>query len=267
MLALAFSGLVRIGVGVLLQLVAVGDAPAGVPALADALLHPAAALLDEVAHVPLSDALLYPAREDRGGVRGHRLVGSEQSDVAAFKFALYARRVGRHARESVDRLDDHRLEIRCVCGRRQQLGQAALPRHRDTLAPVGAALAALLKGLAPALDVPVAADDLSADGRHGALAGRKLARYRERGVLCIVGRHAAIEGEQRHQATSRVDSAAARLSRRSVTASWRSRISSAWSPSSTTSRLVTASGCDLCAKPGHRPRRGPLARLLLRAAR
>lgn len=81
MLLLAFPGLVRVGVGVLLELVAVRDRPAGVPALAHGLLHAAAALFEQVAHVPLGDALLDAAREDRGRVRDHRLICGKQADT------------------------------------------------------------------------------------------------------------------------------------------------------------------------------------------
>jgi hypothetical protein len=71
---------------------------------------PPAALLDQVAHVPLGDALLHPSREDGCRVRGHRLVACEQSDVALLELALDPGRVGGHAREPVDALDDHRVE-------------------------------------------------------------------------------------------------------------------------------------------------------------
>src|SRR5581483_6548417 len=65
------------------------------------------ALLDQVADLPPGDPLLYAPGEDRGGVRGHRLVGGVESEVAVLELALDARRVGGHPLEPVDRLDDH----------------------------------------------------------------------------------------------------------------------------------------------------------------
>jgi hypothetical protein len=95
-LALALACLVRVRVRVALEPVPVGDRAAGVPALADALFHAAAALLDQIAHVPLGDSLLDAAREDGGGVRDHRLVACEEADVELFEFALDPRRVRGH---------------------------------------------------------------------------------------------------------------------------------------------------------------------------
>jgi hypothetical protein len=124
-LLLAFSGLVRVGVGVLLELVAVGDRPAGVPALAHRLLHPATALFEQIAHIPLGDALLDAAREDRGRVRDHRLVGGEQPDTVLLEFLLDSGGVGCHPREPVDALHDHSVEA-ALRGVAEQVVDAAV---------------------------------------------------------------------------------------------------------------------------------------------
>ena len=87
-----------VGMPMLLQQVAIRCSASRVPALADALLHSAAAALDQVAHVPLRDALLDPPGEDRGCVRGHRLVGSEQPDISSFEITLDSGRISGHPR-------------------------------------------------------------------------------------------------------------------------------------------------------------------------
>jgi hypothetical protein len=95
-LALPVPG--RVGMPMLLQQVTIWCSAAGVPALADALLHPAAAALDQVAHVPLRDALLDPPGEDRGCVGGHRLISSEQPNISSFEITLDSCRICRHPR-------------------------------------------------------------------------------------------------------------------------------------------------------------------------
>lgn len=97
MLLATLLRLLRIGVLVRFELVAVEGGAAGVPALADAFFHSAAALFDQVADVPFGDALLGAAGEDRGGVGGHWLVGGEEADVALFEVSLDPSRVGGHA--------------------------------------------------------------------------------------------------------------------------------------------------------------------------
>lgn len=116
MLLAAFAGLLGVGVGVGLQDVAVGGGTAGVPALAYRLLHAGAAALDQVAHVPLGDALLDPAGEDRRSAGVERLVGGEEGHVALLQSPLDLCPVGGHPREPVDRLDDHRVDLSGVGG-------------------------------------------------------------------------------------------------------------------------------------------------------
>jgi hypothetical protein len=126
----AFARLMRIRVGVGLQGVPVRCRAAGVPSLADALLHPAAALLEQVPYVPLRDALLHPPSEDRRCVRDHRLVGGEQSHADALQFLFDPCRVCGHPREAVDALDDHRVKasLRSIL---EQLGDAAVAGNGD----------------------------------------------------------------------------------------------------------------------------------------
>jgi len=178
MLLLSLPGFVRVGVRVLLEAVAVRDGAAGVPALAGALLHAAAALLDQVAHVPLGDVLLDAAGEDRGGVGGHRLVGGEEADVALLELALYLGGIGGHPREAVDRLDDHRVEDPPVGGGVQQVGEPAFTRHRYA-EPGAIWCPAIGESLAARLDVPVVGYDVSTCGLDGTLAGGELAGDRE----------------------------------------------------------------------------------------
>ncbi|HZR93030.1 MAG TPA: hypothetical protein VFA44_11575 [Gaiellaceae bacterium] len=193
-LAFPLARLVRVGMRVGLEPVAVRNGAAGVPALADALLHAAAALLDQVADVPLGDALLDPASEDGCRVGDHRFVRREQTDVELFEVALDTGCVRGHAREPVDALDEHRVE-RAIARGMKQIVDTAVAWHRDSEAFAGHAVAARVQALAPTLDVPVAGDELATAFANHALASGKLARDRERGVLGVLGRDAPVKGE------------------------------------------------------------------------
>nr|WP_236262161.1 hypothetical protein [Conexibacter woesei] len=194
MLELALARLMRVGVLVRFERKAVRDRAARVPALPDAFLHPAPALLDQIAHVPLGDALLDAAGEDRGRVGDHRLVGREEADVELFKLALDPGGVGGHAREAVDAFDDHGVEAAAVADAGAQVGESAVARDRDAERGAVGAATALGEFLAPTLDVPVVGDDLAACGLDRAPAGRELARDRQRRVLRVLGRDTAVEG-------------------------------------------------------------------------
>lgn len=182
---LALACLLRVGVGVLFELVAVGDGTAHVPALTRAFFHPAAASLDEVAHVPLGHALFDAAGEDRGGAGAHRLVGGEQADVVVFELAFDAGGVGGHARKAVDRLDDHRVKAPPIGRGVQQVAQATVTRNPNR-PPVGA-LSALGERLAATFDVPELRDDLTAARLKRPSACSELTRDRQRRVLGVVG--------------------------------------------------------------------------------
>jgi hypothetical protein len=132
---------------VLSKSVTVRDWSARVPALQHALLHPTAALLDQVPDVPLGDALLDAAGKDRGGVRGERLVGCEQSDVALLELALDLRGVCGHPREPVDRFDDHGVEGIPFGSSGEQVSKPAVSGHGDA-EPRAVALAALVEPVA-----------------------------------------------------------------------------------------------------------------------
>jgi len=96
----------------------------------------------------------------------------------------------------------------------EQLGQPTRARNRDPLAPRAAALPTILKSLAATLNIPVAADDLTAGGRDGALAGGELARDRQRGILRIITRNTPIERKRLHPATPLVGLDGGSLSQR-----------------------------------------------------
>ncbi|HEY4280556.1 MAG TPA: hypothetical protein VGM91_20200 [Conexibacter sp.] len=192
-LELALARLVRVGVLVRFEGEAVRDRAARVPALPDAFLHPAPAFLDQVAYVPLGDALLHAAGEDRGRVGDHRLVCGEEADVELFKLALDPGGVGGHAREAVDALDNHGIEPATVPGASAQIREAAVTRDRDAERGAVGAAPAFRKILTAALDVPEVGDDLAADRFDRAPARRELAGDRQRRVLCVLGRDAAVE--------------------------------------------------------------------------
>jgi hypothetical protein len=99
--------------------------------LADAFLHASAALFDQVADVPLRNALLDATGQDGGRVRGHGLVGGEECDVELFEFPLDAGGVGGHARKAVDALHDHCVEAAAVRGDAEQVRKAAVARQRE----------------------------------------------------------------------------------------------------------------------------------------
>ena len=107
---------------VFLQQVAIGWTTAGVPALTDALLHPATAALDQITHVPLRDALLDPSCEDRRCTDRHWLIGGKQPYVASFELTLDTRRIRRDPRETIDALDDHSEQRLPMIRGGQQLG-------------------------------------------------------------------------------------------------------------------------------------------------
>ena len=242
----ALARLLRVGVVVRVELVAVGGGPAGVPALADALFHAAPALLDQVADVPLGDALLDAAGEDRGRVRGHRLVGGEEGDVALFEVVLDPGRVRRHPGESVDALDDDGVEVAAGEGGLEELRQAAVAGELDTEGVAVGAGSALAELLAAALDVPVAGDDLAACLSDDVLAGGELPRKRERWVLCVFGGDASVEGELHlllvcrvgHQAARRKATACRKSRTSAETCRARSSAASAGSEVETTVRTV-----------------------------
>lgn len=149
------------------------------PALTDALLHAAAALLDQVTDVPLRNALLDAAGENGGGIRGHRLVGGEQRDIEAFEVAFDPGGVRGHAGEAVDALDDHGVEGAAVVGGREEFRQAAVALQSDAEAAAVSTGAAVGELLAAALDVPVEGNNRAADGFEDALAGGELTWDRE----------------------------------------------------------------------------------------
>ena len=241
----AIARLLRVGMLVRFELVAVGGGAAGMPALADALFHAAAALLDQVADVPLGDALLDAAGEDRGRVRGHRLVRGEEGDVALLEVALDPGRVGGHAREPVDALDDDRVEGAAVGSGGEEVGQAAGTGERDGEACAVGAGTALVELLAAALDVPVVGDDLAARLLDDALASGELSRQREGWVLCVFGGDASVEGElhavllrwMRRQAARRISTACRK--RRTIAASCLERSSSALRPCAVATTIST----------------------------
>jgi hypothetical protein len=116
---------------VFFQQVAIGWTTAGVPALTDALLHPATAALDQITHVPLRDALLDPSCEDRRCAGRYWLIGGKQPYVTSFELTLNTRRIRRDPRETIYALDDHSEQRLPMVGSSQQVGQTALPRNRD----------------------------------------------------------------------------------------------------------------------------------------
>ncbi len=86
------------------------------------------------------------------------------------ELALDAGRVGGHARQAVDRLDDHRIKAPPVGRGVQQVAQAAVTGHLDGAA-IGA-MSAVGERLAAAFDIPEAGDDLASAGLERAPAGR-----------------------------------------------------------------------------------------------
>ena len=225
------AGLLRVGVRVGLQGVAVGGGAAGVPTLAHRLFHAGAAALDQVAHVPLGDPLLDTPREDRRGARVERLIGGEERHVALLQLALDPRAIGGHPREPVDRLHDHRVDL-ASSRARQQLRQAAGAGHVNLSAPVALAVAAFAQRLAPALHVPEGDANLLADRTQRLVALAELARDRKRRVLCVVGGDAAVEGDSHRDllscgsgsgdSASRTASSLGRTPRPASSSSWSS---------------------------------------------
>ena len=158
---LAVAGLVGVGVGVGFELVAVGGRAAGVPALADALFHAAAALFDQVADVPFGDALFDAAGEDRGRVAGHRLVGRKQP-MSRCSSSRSIRVASAVMRESRSMLSTMTASKRVCGGGVQEFGEAAVAGQGEPEGVAVAAVAALDELFAAALDVPVGRDDHAA---------------------------------------------------------------------------------------------------------
>ena len=169
-LGAALGGLGRVGVRDPLGVVAVGGAADVVP-VNGVLLEPAPGFLLQLEPVPLRDALLHPADQDRGGVHPFhvdRLVRGEQRDPGVAKLPFQLERVERVPAGALDVLAHHGGEPgRRAGGFGQQRGQAAVTGQADVNGLVGGAVAALLQVQAAGLDVPEPGGDEPAGRQLG----------------------------------------------------------------------------------------------------